>query len=207
MVNLLLILPVLLSQLQIARLKYGGGGDWYNDPEIIPNLCRELNRRTNIRAFTDEAQVSLLDEELYQYPFLFMTGHGNVSFSDEEVRRLRHYLESGGFLYADDDYGMDASFRREMKKVFPNSELVELPLDHPIYHSFYNFPQGLPKIHEHYEGPPRGYAIFLGGRMVVFYTYNSNISDGWTDRHNDPPEVREQAIRMGINIISYFLTQ
>ncbi len=194
------------AQFQIARLKYSGGGDWYNDPEIIPNLCQQLNRRTSIRALTDEAQVNLLDDKLYQFPFLFMTGHGNVSFSDEEVRRLRHYLQSGGFLYADDDYGMDESFRREMKKVFPNSELVELPLDHPIYHCFYDFPSGLPKIHEHYEGPPKGYGIFIGGRMVVLYTYNSNISDGWTDRYNDPPEKREEAIRMGINIITYFLT-
>lgn len=202
----LLLVPVLLGQLQLARLKYGGGGDWYNDPEIIPNLCRELNRRTTIRCVTEEAQVSLLDERLYQYPFLFMTGHGNVSFSEEEVVRLRHYLEAGGFLYADDDYGMDESFRRELKKVFPNSELVELPFDHPIYHSFYDFSNGPPKIHEHYEGPPKGYGLYLGGRMAVFYTYNSNISDGWTDRYNDPPEIREQALRMGINIICYFLT-
>lgn len=206
MVNLLLVLPVLCLQLQLARLKYGGGGDWYNDPEIIPNLCQELNRRSGVRCLTEEAQVSLLDERLYQYPFLFMTGHGNVSFSEEEVRRLRHYLEQGGFLYADDDYGMDDSFRRELKKVFPNSELVELPVEHPIYHCFYDFPGGLPKIHEHYEGPPRGYGMYVGGRMVVFYTYNSNISDGWTDRYNDPKEVREQAVRMGINIICYFLT-
>ncbi|MEO0004717.1 MAG: DUF4159 domain-containing protein [candidate division WOR-3 bacterium] len=203
----LLLAFSLLAQFQIARLKYSGGGDWYNDPEIIPNLCKELNKRTNITALTDEAQVSLLDEKLYNYPFLFMTGHGNISFSDEEVRRLRGFLERGGFLYADDDYGMDESFRREMKKVFPNAELVELPIDHPIYHSFYHFPQGLPKIHEHYEGPPKGYGIFIGGRMAVFYTYNSNISDGWTDRYNDPPEKREEAIRMGINIIVYFLTR
>ncbi len=201
----LLCILILFSQFQIARLKYAGGGDWYNDPELIPNLCQEVNRRTNIKMSTDEAQVSLLDEKLYQYPFLFMTGHGNVSFTDEEVARLRHYLEAGGFLYADDDYGMDESFRREMKKVFPNSDLVELPFDHPIYHSFYDFPQGPPKIHEHYEGPPRGYGIFVGGRMVVFYTYNSNVSDGWTDRYNDPPEKREQALRMGINIITWFV--
>ncbi|NPV14709.1 DUF4159 domain-containing protein [candidate division WOR-3 bacterium] len=204
--GLLLFILILLGQFQIARLKYGGGGDWYNDPELIPNLCQEINRRTSIKMSTDEAQVSLIDEKLYQYPFLFMTGHGNVSFSDEEVRRLRHYLEAGGFLYADDDYGMDESFRREMKKVFPNSDLVELPFDHPIYHSFYDFPEGPPKIHEHYEGPPRGYGIFVGGRMVVFYTYNSNVSDGWTDRYNDPPEKREQALRMGINIITWFVT-
>ncbi len=200
------LLITVFGQLQIARLKYGGGGDWYNDPEIIPNLCRELNRRTNIVALTDEVTVSLLDDKIYQYPFLFMTGHGNISFSDEEVVRLRRYLEAGGFLYADDDYGMDESFRREMKKVFPGADLVELPFDHPIYHQIYNFDAGPPKIHEHYEGSPRGYGIYVGGRLAVYYTYNSNISDGWTDRYNDPEDVREQAIRMGINIISYFLS-
>lgn len=205
MIQVVLALAI-ASQFQIARLKYSGGGDWYNDPEIIPNFCKQLNRRTNISTLTEEVQMSLLDEKLYNYPFLFMTGHGNVSFTEEEVRRLRGFLERGGFLYADDDYGMDESFRREMKKVFPNAELVELPADHPIYHCFYDFPQGLPKIHEHYEGPPKGYGIFIGGRMVVFYTYNSNISDGWTDRYNDPPEKQEEAIRMGINIIVYFLT-
>jgi hypothetical protein len=194
------------AQLQIARLKYEGGGDWYNDPDAVPNLAKELNSRTNIRALTDEAQVGLLDEKLYQYPFLFMTGHGNISFSDDEVNRLRHFLETGGFLYADDDYGMDVAFRREMARVFPNSQLVELPFDHPIYHQVYDFKTGPPKIHEHYEGPPRGFGIFVGDRLVVYYTYNSNVSDGWTAAHNDPPEVREQAFRMGINIVSYFCT-
>jgi hypothetical protein len=194
------------AQLQIARLKYEGGGDWYNDPDAIPNLAKEINSRTNMRVSIDEAQVSLLEDRLYQYPFLFMTGHGNISFSDDEVERLRQYLEKGGFLYADDDYGMDAAFRREMTRVFPNSQLVELGFDHPIYHQVYQFPNGLPKIHEHEEGPPHGYGIFVGGRMAVFYTFNTNISDGWTAAHNDPPEVREQAFRVGINIVSYFLT-
>ena len=194
------------AQLQIARLKYGGGGDWYNDPDAIPNLAKEINSRTNIRVSTDEAQVSLLDEKLYQYPFLFMTGHGNISFTGDEVNRLRHFLETGGFLYADDDYGMDASFRREMARVFPNSQLVELGFDHPIFHEMFDFHNGLPKIHEHAEGPPHGYGLFVGGRMVVFYTFNTNISDGWTAAHKDPPEVREQAFRVGINIVSYFLT-
>ena len=194
------------AQLQIARLKYGGGGDWYNDPDAIPNLAKEINSRTNARVSTDEAQVGLLDEKLYQYPFLFMTGHGNISFTDDEVKRLRHFLETGGFLYADDDYGMDASFRREMARVFPNSQLVELGFDHPIYHQVFDFPAGLPKVHEHAEGPPHGYGIFVGGRMVVFYTFNTNISDGWTAAHKDPAEVRELAFRVGINIVSYFLT-
>jgi hypothetical protein len=208
--KILLLVSVLCglagAQLQIARLKYSGGGDWYNDPDAVPNLATEINTRTNMRVSTDEAQVSLLDEKLYQYPFLFMTGHGNISFTDDEVVRLRRFLETGGFLYADDDYGMDPAFRREMARVFPNSQLVELGFDHAIYHQVYQFPNGLPKIHEHAEGPPHGYGIFVGGRMVVFYTFNTNISDGWTGAHNDPPEVREQAYRMGTNIVSYFLT-
>jgi len=202
-----LLCSVGLAQLQIARLKYDGGGDWYNDPEVVPNLAKEINSRTNMRVSSDEAQVSLLDEKLYQYPFLYMTGHGNISFSDEEVKRLREYLENGGFVYADDDYGMDEAFRREMARVFPNNQLVELPFDHPIYHQVYDFKNGPPQIHIHYEGrPPQGFGIFVNGRMVVYYTYNSNVSDGWTAAHDDPPEVREQAFRMGINIVSYFLT-
>jgi hypothetical protein len=193
------------ADFQVARLKYAGGGDWYNDPDAIPNLCKELNQRTTIRAAEDEVQVSLTDERLAACPFLFMTGHGNVSFSDEEVLRLRRFLEAGGFLYADDDYGMDESFRREMRRVLPQGELVELPASHAIYHQPYDFPDGLPKIHEHEEGPPHGYGIFVGGRMVVYYTFNTNVSDGWTAAHDDPDDVREQAFRMGINIVSYFL--
>ncbi|MFO7637806.1 MAG: DUF4159 domain-containing protein [bacterium] len=191
---------------QIARLKYGGGGDWYNDPDAIPNLAREVNRRTGIRLAEQEVQVSLLDERLYGHPFLFMTGHGNVAFSDEEAARLRGFLEAGGFLYADDDYGMDASFRREMARVLPGSELVELPADHPLFSAFYRFPEGLPKTHEHEEGPPRAFGMFLGGRLAVLYTFNANISDGWSDAHDNPAEVREQAYRMGVNILVYFST-
>jgi hypothetical protein len=190
----------------IARLKYEGGGDWYNDPDIIPNLAQELNKRTNIKSEIIEKVVSLKDEELFRYPFLFMTGHGNINWSDEEVSNLREFLTSGGFLYADDDYGMDESFRREIKKAFPDCDLIELPANHLIYRIIYNFPGGLPKIHEHYQGPPKGLGIFYQGRLVVFYTWNSNISDGWTDTHNDPPEKREQAFQMGINIVAYALT-
>ncbi len=190
----------------LARLKYSGGGDWYNDPDMLPNLAHELDRRTNIRCEEKEAVVSLSDDQLFSYPFLFLTGHGNISFSDDEVKRLRLYLKNGGFLYADDDYGMDESFRREMKKVFPEHDFVELPFDHPLYHIVYDFPNGLPKIHEHYEGPPKGLGIFYGGRLVVFYTYNTNISDGWTEAHNDPPEKREAAFMVGINIVAYAFT-
>jgi hypothetical protein len=194
-----------VAQFQIARVRYAGGGDWYNDPDAVPNLCRELNRRTSINAVLDEAQVSLTDDDLYNFPFLFVTGHGNIALSDEEALRLRHFLESGGFLYADDDYGMDESFRREMKRVLPQSELVELPFDHPIYHAVYDFDSGPPKIHEHYEGAPKGFGIHVAGRLAVFYTYNSNVSDGWTAAHNDPSDVREVAFQMGVSIVCWFL--
>ncbi|MDZ7314537.1 MAG: DUF4159 domain-containing protein [candidate division KSB1 bacterium] len=213
------LLFILLSQLSaqeategrfvIARLKYSGGGDWYNDPSIIPNLLQFLRENTTVPAAKDEIRISLMDEELFSVPFLFMTGHGRVAFSDQEVERLRKYLTSGGFLYADDDYGMDDSFRREMARVFPDKEMVELPFSHEIYHCHFQFPTGLPKIHEHDSKPPKGYAYFHEGRMVVFYTYESNISDGWADAdvHGDPFEVREQALQMGTNIVIYALTQ
>ena len=190
----------------VARVKYQGGGDWYNDPDAIPNLAQELNNRTNIKTEIKEKVVSLNDEFLFQCPFLFMTGHGNINFSDEETKRLREFLINGGFLYVDDDYGMDESFRREMKKVFPDHDLVELPSEHPIYSAVYKFPKGLPKIHEHYEGPPKGFGLFYQERLIVYYTWNSNISDGWTKAHDDPSEKREDAFKMGINIVAYALT-
>jgi len=190
----------------VARVKYQGGGDWYNDPDAIPNLAQELNNRTNIKTDVKEKVVSLNDEFLFQYPFLFMTGHGNINFSDEETKRLREFLINGGFLYVDDDYGIDESFRREMKTVFPNHDLVELPSEHPIYNTVYKFPKGLPKIHEHYEGPPKGFGLFYRERLIVYYTWNSNVSDGWTKAHDDPSEKREDAFKMGINIVAYALT-
>jgi len=202
---ILFLLSFSFGQIKIARLRYEGGGDWYNDPDAIPNLAREIRRRTGVLVAEEEAHVSLLDKNLFSYPFLFVTGHGNIAFSEEEVKRLREFFDKGGFLYADDDYGMDESFRREMRKVFPNSELVELPFDFPIYHIFYSFPNGLPKIHEHYEGRPKGFGIFHRGRLCVFYTWNTNISDGWTEAHNDPEEKREEAFRMGVNIFLYSL--
>lgn len=193
--------------LKVARLKYGGGGDWYNDRSIIPNLMREVNERTDIEALEEETILELTDPELFQHPFLFMTGHGNIRFSEEEIRRLRLYLSHGGFLYADDDYGMDEAFRREIKRVFPEKDLVELPFSHQIYHILYDFPSGLPKIHEHDNKPPQGFGIVYQGRLVVFYTYETNISDGWADPevHQDPAEIREQAFRMGLNILIYAL--
>jgi len=192
----------------IARVKYGGGGDWYVGQTQIPNLLKGLRERTNVETASKQTVIQLTDKKLYSYPFIYMTGHGNVAFTDDEVRVLRPYLIRGGFLWANDDYGMDKSFRREMKRVFPDKELVEVPFDHEIYHCYYDFPNGLPKIHEHDGKPPRGYGIFHEGRMVVFYDYESDIGDGLEDPdvHNDPPEKREQALRMAINIVIYALT-
>jgi len=191
----------------IARVKYRGG-DWYNNPCIVPNLAAEINRRTTINANPDQHVIGLQDPDLFSYPFIFLTGHGEIKFSDEEIASLREYLISGGFLYADDDYGMDEAFRREMSRVFPGLYFVELPFCHPIYHCFYSFPAGPPKIHEHGEKPPKGYGIFYKGRLVVYYTYETNISDGWADPdvHKNPDEIREKAFKMGINIIVYAMS-
>jgi hypothetical protein len=193
------------DRLVVARLQYGGGGDWYNDRSILPNLLREVKRRTGIEVAEQEVIVKLTDAELFQYPFLFMTGHGNVKFTREEIERLRLYLTRGGFLYVDDDYGMDKAVRREIQNVFPDKELIELPFSHPIYHLLYDFPNGLPKIHEHNGKPPQGFGLFHEGRMMLYYTYETNISDGWADPevHQDPQPVREQAFQMGINILLY----
>ncbi len=190
-----------------AVLKYNGGGDWYNGITGIRNLLYEISKRTPLKVAPREKIVTLLDDDLFLYPFIWINGHGNIRFSDEEVKRLRKYLYSGGFLFCNDDYGLDKSLRREMKKVFPDKEFVEVPFSHPIYHIFYDFPNGLPKIHEHYPGPPKGYGIFIGDRLAVFYAYNADIGDGWEKEEvfHDPPEKREQAIRMGINIIYYAL--
>lgn len=193
----------------IARVKYRGGGDWYNDPSIIPNLLAFLRQHTTMRTATEGKHVELLDEELFSYPIIFLTGHGQIHFSSEEARQLRLYLISGGFLYADDDYGMDKSFREEIRKVFPEKQFVELPFSHRVFHSHFNFPSGIPKIHEHDGGPGKTFGIFHEGRLVVLYTWNTNISDGWADAevHDDPPEIREQALRMGTNIVVYALTR
>lgn len=193
----------------IARLKYGGGGDWYSNPTSLPNLAQAVEARTSIPiAQHMEARVGVLDEELFDYPILYMNGHGRISMTDTEAERLRRYLTGGGFLWADDNYGMDESFRALMKRVFPGRTLAELPFDHPIYHSFYDFPQGPPKIHEHDKNPPQGLGLFDRGRLVVFYTYESDIGDGLEDEgiHDDPPEKREEAMRMAVNVIVYAVT-
>lgn len=196
------------SEFVLARLKYHGGGDWYNDPSIIPNLLNFMKDNTTIDVGSAEAVVEITDEDLFAYPVIFMTGHGRITFSNEEAARLRLYLTSGGFLFADDDYGMDKSFREEIKKILPESELIEIPFSHPIFHCHFDFSAGLPKTHEHDGGAPRGYGLFYEGRMVAFYSFNTNISDGWADPnvHGDPPEVRQKALQMGTNIMVYALT-
>ncbi len=193
----------------MARLKYGGGGDWYSNPTSLPNLARALMERTNIAvAETREVHVPVLGEDLFNYPFIYMNGHGRIRLTDAEAARLRQYLLSGGFLFADDNYGMDPSFRQMIRQVFPDRPLVEVPFDHPVYHSYYDFDNGPPKIHEHDGKPPQGFGIFDRGRLVVFYTYESDIGDGIEDPevHHDPPGKREQAFKMAINVVMYALT-
>jgi hypothetical protein len=190
----------------IARLKYGGGGDWYVSRTAIPNLLSEVGRRLGIEVSPREKVVTLQDKDLFEYPLLYITGHGNIKFTDSEARRLRRYLEGGGFLLVNDSYGLDKHFRREIKKVFPDKDLVEIPRDHEIYRAFYNL-DGLPKIHEHDGLPAKGYGIFLKGRLVLFYAFSSDIGDGWEspEVHGDPPALRELAFRMGVNIVAYVL--
>ena len=196
------------SRLGIARLQYDGGGDWYANPSSIPNLLEAIASRTSLDVDRTEGRVRLTDERLWDYPFLHVTGHGNIRFTDEEVRRLREYLMRGGFLHVDDNYGLDESFRREIARVFPDRPLIDVPLSHPIYHIVYDFPRGLPKIHEHDGKPARGFGIFLADRLAVFYSHESDLGNGWEDQgvHDDPPEKHEAALRMGVNLFVYAVT-
>jgi hypothetical protein len=193
----------------IAQLQYDGGGDWYANPSGLPNLLRAIRDRTGLPVSASPARTRLADPNLWTYPYLYMTGHGNVRFSEEEVRLLRRYLEGGGFLHADDNYGLDESFRREIRRVFPDRELQELPATHPVFHTLYPFPQGLPKVHEHDGKPPQAFGIFHRGRLVVFYSYESDLGNGWedADQHDLAPEVREAAVQMGVNLFLYSLSQ
>ncbi len=196
------------ARLRVARLRYGGGGDWYSDPSSLANLSREFEERTGIPTVYGEKVLSLDDPDLFLFPFLYITGHGNIKFTGDELARLRRHLTGGGFLYADDNYGMDEHFRRTVQELFPEEELVLLPLDHPIYHCFYDL-EGPPKIHEHDGGPPQGLGVFHGDRLVIFYTYESDIGDGLEDPdvHDDPPGKREQAMRMAVNVLYYAVTR
>jgi len=193
------------QDLHITRLQYDGGGDWYANPSSLPNLINFVSENTNIRMDDQEYRVKITDSDLYNHSYLYMTGHGNVRFSREEVSKFRDFLTSGGFLHADDNYGLDESFRREMKKVFPKKKWVELPHDHPLFNCYYSFPQGLPKIHEHDGKPPQALALFHEGRMIALYTYESDLGDGWEDLevHHDGIKKHLSALQMGTNILIY----
>ncbi len=210
---ILIVLPARTSQAQeahgvnVAAVKYSGGGDWYQARSALPNFLEFVRENTLVDVAPQPEVVELSSSKLFSFPFLFMSGHGNVVLREDEVHRLRRYLVNGGFLYVDDDYGIDEYIRREMKKVFPEKEFVEVPFDHELYHTHYEFPNGLPKIHEHDGEAPQGFGIFHEGRLVVYYTYETNISDGWEspEVHNTPEEKRESAFRMGTNILTYAL--
>ncbi|SVA36259.1 uncharacterized protein METZ01_LOCUS89113 [marine metagenome] len=197
------------QEFNIARVQYGGGGDWYCDPSSLPNLLEYLKTNTSMTKASKEVRIKLTDSNAKLFPYLYLTGHGNIRFSENEIIELRSILSNGGFLHADDNYGMDKSFRREMKRVFPNKEFVELPHSHPIFSSYFKIENGLPKIHEHDNKPPQALGIFENNKLAVLYTYESDLGDGWEDAavHNDPPALRDLALKMGVNIIYFALTQ
>lgn len=212
MKNILVIFISLLSlnsfsqEVQLGLLKYNGGGDWYANLETsLPNLIKFCNQNLNTNINIEQAIVEVGSDELFNYPFIHLTGHGNVVFSNAEAENLRKYLLAGGFLHIDDNYGMDKFIRPEMKKVFPELEFVELPFSHPIYHQSFDFKNGLPKIHEHDKGYPKGYGLIYNGRLLCFYSFESDLGDGWESPsvHNDPAEKRKKALEMGANIIEF----
>lgn len=198
------------TKVKIALLKYKGGGDWYANPTALPNLIKFCNENLGTDLAKEPATVEPGSRDIFNYPFVHMTGHGNIVFTPVEVQNMREYLLAGGFLHADDNYGLDKAFRREMKKVFPEDDFIELPWDHPVFSQKYKFPEGLPKIHEHDNKRPQAFGIVKDGRLLVLYTYETDLGDGWEDQevHKDPEDKRLQALQMGANIISYvFLNQ
>lgn len=197
--------PLQGGALTIGRLHYDGGGDWYANPSSLPNLLAAVRQRTALRTAPKEVAIRLTDAELWDVPYLYVTGHGNLHWTNEELVILRRWLLQGGFLHVDDNYGLDQSFRREIARLFPDRALVEVPLEHPVYHLVYDLPAGIPKIHEHDGKPAQGFGIFVGGRLVVYYSYQSDLGDGWEDPdvHHDPPEQHEAALRMGVNLFAY----
>ncbi len=212
LIKILIILsssPVFGQNFTIARIHYSGGGDWYSDPSSLPNLLKFLGETTQISVEDEEVRLRPTDQKFFNYPYLYLTGHGNVRFSEEEITRVRKTLLRGAFLHADDNYGMDASFREEIKRVFPNKDFVELPFDHPVFHVFYDFQNGLPKVHEHDGNPPQALGVFDDDRLMILYTFECDLGDGWEDPevHNDPEEIRLKALQMGVNIIYYAMTQ
>jgi len=197
-----------LAQIKIAKLKYNGGGDWYANKSALPNLVKFCNTQLSTSLVEEEDAVEVASPSLFNYPFVYMTGHGNVVFSMEDAANLRKYLIGGGFLHIDDNYGMDKFIRPELKKVFPELDLVEVPSSHPIYHQKFDFPNGLPKIHEHDGKPAQGFGLFYEGRLVLFYSYECDLGNGWEDQriYNDPEAKRQEALKMGANLISFCFT-
>ncbi|MFH1687975.1 MAG: DUF4159 domain-containing protein [bacterium] len=196
-----------ISTVKVARLHYGGGGDWYWGNSAVPNFLGFVRDNSDYPVDTIERVITITDPDLFRYPFLFATGHGVIDFSNEEKERLRLYLANGGFLFVNDSYGMERTFLKELADLFPEREVVQLPFDHDLYHCFYDFPNGPPKIHEHDKQAPRGHAVILNGRVVLYFLVESDIGDGWEDPqvHNDPPDKRLAALRMGLNILTYAL--
>ena len=196
------------APLTVARLQYDGGGDWYANPSSLPNLLKAIAERTTLAVAREEARVRPLDPNLRDHPFLHATGHGTMRLTAAEAANLREYLLDGGFLHVDDNYGLDESFRAAAAQIFPDRPLVDVPLSHPIYHVVYEFPKGLPKIHEHDGKPARGFGVFVRDRLVLYYSHESDLGNGWEDPsvHNDPPALHEQALRMGVNLFVYAVT-
>jgi len=198
------------DKLAVPRVKYDGGGDWYTGPTSMPNLVKQAAERLRIPGQSENIAVAISDPELFRYPVLFLTGHGQVRFKDHEINRLLTYLDNGGFLWVNDSYGIDKYIRREIRRLYPDLELVQLPADHAIFQMAYDFPEGLPKIHEHDGKPPAAFALFDKGRMKIIYTYESDIGDGLEDEgvhRNDTPEIREKAMQMAMNILVYAMMQ
>ena len=193
------------GSVKIAKVKYGGGGDWYANKTALPNLIAFCNEQLKTSILAEEDHVEVGSSELFNYPFVYLTGHGNVLFSESEARNLRNYLLAGGFLHVDDNYGLDPFIRREMKKVFPELSFVEIPFSHPIYRQKFTFEKGLPKIHQHDNKPPQGFGLFWKGKLVCFYSYESDLGNGWEDAsvHSNSPEKRREALQMGANLIQY----
>jgi len=206
---LILLFQFSLKAQDIATLEYGGGGDWYANPTALPNLIKFCNENINTKINTKPQHVKAASIDVFNYPLLFITGHGNMFLDDESVENLRNYMTSGGFIHISDNYGIDTYMRREFKKIFPELEFQEVPYDHPIYHQTFDFSAGIPKIHIHDGKPAIGYGLFYEGQLVCFYDYESDLSDGWEspEVHNDPPEIRLKALRMGANIVQYAFTK
>lgn len=203
----LLVMAQQNGEFKIARIEYRGGGDWYNDPSALTNLINYTKERLPVPISSQYEDIGIGNRDLHNYPFAFLTGHGTITVNDAEISNVRSWLDNGGFLYIDDDYGLDEHARMLINQIYPDEELIEVPFDHPIYHQVYSFSEGLPKIHEHDGRPPQGFAVFREGRMVIYYTYETNLGDGWAyDVHSSPQSIVDDSLQMGVNLLVYAIT-